>query len=129
MDPVTGSAGLRKAIAAALAKRLGSSWAIFPAADAANKFTKPTLLLERTLLTRLKSAPQGFHESTYTLIVVSPRSIANTKEDYLDGLCDDVLEGLEANSIPWQTAERAVFSDTYPCYKITLTGLNQRKTS
>lgn len=120
---VVGSQGYRKAITDAIGPLLPSKkYSIFPTAGGKNAFTKPTILLERSELATLKEAPlSGTFISTYTLLIISHHLIADDPEDFLDDICDEVLEALEDSKIAvWTDAKRVVYNGTNPCYNVTL---------
>lgn len=124
-----GGAALRKLIASGLKTELGRNWIIFPALPPVNAITKPTIVFQRQSLIKTPEAPQAYFTGTYALIVISNKSVAETSEDYLDSLLDPVLEALEDLGFPWQTADRQVWNDTNPAYKVTLTALSKRNRS
>lgn len=126
LPPIAGSAAFRKQLGTSLQTALGRKWVVFPDGKPINTITKPTLILERTSLTRSPAAPAGLRRSTYTLVAISNQTIADTKEDYLDGLIDDVLKALDDLQLTWSACERATFNGTNPCYQITFTASNNR---
>lgn len=123
--PVTGSSALRKQLAGSLDGALGQGWAVFPDDSPKNLITRPTLILERTSLAHGKS--MGTSTSTYTLIAISNQVVADSKEDYLDELIDQLTGVLDDLNILWSKCDRAVYNGTNPCYQITFTSTNSRK--
>jgi len=119
-----GSASFRKQIADGLKKSLGRGWAVFPDAKPVNAITRPTVLMERTSFTKPN---MGSYQSTYTVLVIGNQTVAETKEDVLDGLVDTAAQALEDLGLIWQSAERAVYNGTNPCYKFTILASNTRK--
>lgn len=121
------SSAFRKAIATSIASGLDSSWLVLAADRPINRITRKTVFLERTLIAPGKA--MGLKNSTYVLVAISPQSIAETKEDFLDDLVDDLTGVLDDLKIFWSTAERAVWNDTNPAYKITFIAQNARRKS
>lgn len=125
LDVATGGAALRKQLAAGLKPLLPKSWIIFPDAQPVNAVARPTLLMQRSALVKSTGAP-GWFESTYSLLIVSDQTIAETREDYLDNLLEELIEGLDTLLILWSRAERGVFNGTNPSYSVTMTAINNR---
>ena len=127
LAPTTGSKALRKDLGVKLGAALGKGWVIFPDEPPVNTITKPTLILERAKVEH--GVAMGLSKSTYTLVAISNQVIANSREDYLDDLIDQVMGALDELTILWSTAERAVWNGTNPAYKITFTATNTRSTT
>jgi hypothetical protein len=106
-------------LGAALAGWLGEGYSVFPDVQPIDDVTKPTLLLVRTRVEKLPSAPMGAWLNTLALYVIVPQ---HAGEDALDQALEDVLEALdEAAETKWDSAERETWNDTNPAYAITLT--------
>jgi len=66
------------------------------------------------------SGVQGVRDNVMTVLVLD--SGQTGIDDKLDASVDHVLHVLNGHSVlSWDTAERQVFDDKFPCYKITLT--------
>jgi hypothetical protein len=66
------------------------------------------------------SGIQGTRDNTASVLVFEPGQTG--KDDQLDESIEHVLHVLNGHSVlSWDTAERQVFDEKFPCYKITLT--------
>ena len=108
----------RTDLADALRTALPAGWRVI-ASDVAGTVGKPTVLVYRAEVTHRGEG--GLRDNTLTVVVVGPKQI--DPDDDLDGYLDDVLDVLDATPLPvaWTTAERSVYDDTFPAYKITTT--------
>lgn len=120
MDPVTGSAAFRKNISTGLTKALGRKWSIFPDGKPNQTITKPTVLLQRTSVTRVPRVANSQTTSLYSIILICDQTISETREDYLDGLFDQLADALEDLGLPFTQSERAEWNGTNPCYTFTI---------
>jgi hypothetical protein len=70
-----------------------------------------------------RATTRGQRTYTLALAVIVPVDDEARLEDALE----DVLEGVDLWRHPavWETAERAVWGDTYPAFKVTVTGQYQ----
>jgi hypothetical protein len=57
---------------------------------------------------------------TIELYAVSATTVGAPSEDDLDALLDSVLIGLDSLNVEWTGAERAVFGEKNPCYRIEM---------
>jgi hypothetical protein len=57
---------------------------------------------------------------TVELYAVSATTVGAPSEDDLDALLDGVLIALDSLNVEWTQAERAVFGEKYPCYRIEM---------
>jgi hypothetical protein len=126
LPPIAGSAPFRKQMGTALQKQLGKAWIVFPDIAPVNAITKPTLRLQRLSVARTPAAPAGLRRSVYQLDAISNQVIAESREDYLDGLVDDVLAALDDLGIIWTACDRGIYNGTNPVYSITINASNAR---
>lgn len=116
---------LRAEIAAALKPVLGKGFAIFPAPTDLDDIQKPTLVLVRESVTKLEAAPGAKLNNLLVLSLVLPQM---TSEDDLDDALEDTIQALDDTGYStWTTAERGVWSETFPSYRITFNAPTQRK--
>lgn len=101
------------------------AWSVFPPQWATEDVRRPTLVLLRSSVERLRqAAPRGFALNTFSLWLVMPQG---SGEDALDDRLDELLEVLDdGTDSHWTTAERDVFDETLPAYRITMTAHSQR---
>ena len=119
-----GMAAVRKELGKELKAALPKSWAVFPDFQNTDEPTKPTLLLNRSSVSR-EAAALGFYLNTFTLFLVMPPT---TGDDALDDAFDELLEALDEKvETQWSNARRGVNENNYPAYEITLVAHSRRK--
>lgn len=121
------TAAARKQLADALKPELGKRFSIFPDPEkSTDVVTRPTLFLIRTQVARVPGNPRlGAHTHTFALWVVLPQ---NRGEDALDEALDEVIDALEdVAGSSWDTADRDVWGDSNPAYRISMTTHSTRK--
>ena len=118
----------RNTLALALKPALGRKFNIFPAPSSLDTITKPTLVLVRNTVEKLPAAPGGHLLNTFGLWVICPLTLTEKSEDALDDLLDEVTEALdEISATNWTSADRDLWNETNPAYRITLTAHSRRK--
>jgi len=110
-------AAARNALGAVLSAAL-PTFVVFPEPTALDEITKPTLMFERSSVSKDPNAGQRVRIHGFNLFVIVPQ---HAGEDALDEALDDVLEALdEAAQTAWESADRRTYDETYPTYAISL---------
>lgn len=72
-------------------------------------------------------SPLGFVTSTLSVWVLVPQQDPRDAEDPLDDSLTAVLEVLDGDTtLSWSEAERGVYADKWPAYRITVTIIESR---
>lgn len=78
----------------------------------------------RVVIGTAKVEPAGvacaWRTASFDVWCVSPYSDPGPADDDLEQLLSDVLDVLDAAGVEWTTAERGVWVETYPAFRVTI---------
>lgn len=86
------------------------------------------IIVERSTVEPLPAAPASTYLNTYTLILIETNQDAKVVEDKLEDSLDDLLDALHPlRWVAFQKAERAVYLQTWQCFRVDVQILTQHK--
>jgi hypothetical protein len=112
-------AGVRAAVVAVLEGNVGDRdvWA-FP--HEPDQLLRDAVIVAPVRLSPPTVATAGATVAEVELWVVSATTLDEASEDDLEDFLGDVLGVIDAAGLDWQRAERAVWDETHPAYRIEM---------